>query len=109
MKSSTRENRKGESYGVNAVMEALRAGRRAILRSAECAGVIAAFIPERRAVGLTDTVAKTSAGAIEYLPVARVTNLSRLIEQLKERNVWVIGAAANASMNYTEWDWSRPS
>src|SRR5207248_9067669 len=47
-----------------------------LFRSAECAGVNAVFVPERRAVGLTDTVAKTSAGAIEYLPVARVTNRS---------------------------------
>jgi 23S rRNA (guanosine2251-2'-O)-methyltransferase len=81
----------------------------AILRTAECAGVSAVFVPERRAAGLNDTVAKTSAGAVEYLAIARVTNLSRLIEQLKERNVWVIGAAADASTNHTEWDWSRPS
>jgi 23S rRNA (guanosine2251-2'-O)-methyltransferase len=81
----------------------------AILRTAECAGVHAVFVPERRAVGLTDTVAKASAGALEYVPVARVTNLVRLIEQLKERNIWVIGADADASLDYTEWDWSVPS
>ena len=81
----------------------------AILRTAECAGASGVFIPERRAAGLNNTVAKTSAGAVEYLSVARVTNLSRLIEQLKERNVWVVGAAADAAMNYTQWDWSRPT
>src|SRR6267378_3142969 len=81
----------------------------AILRTAECAGVDGVFIPERRAAGLTDAVAKASAGAIEHVPVSRVTNLSRLIEQLKERNVWVVGAVGDATMNYTDWDWTRPS
>jgi 23S rRNA (guanosine2251-2'-O)-methyltransferase len=81
----------------------------AILRTAECAGVKGVFIPERRAAGLNETVAKASAGATEHLPIARVTNLSRLIEQLKERNVWIVGTAAEAGTNYTEWDWTRPS
>ena len=81
----------------------------AILRTSECAGVDAVFIPERRAAGLNETVAKAAAGAHEYVPVARVTNLARLIDQLKERNVWVIGTAGDAQINYTEWDWQRPS
>jgi len=81
----------------------------AILRTAESAGVQAVFIAERRAVGLTETVAKASAGAVEHVPVARVTNHTRLIEQLKERNVWVVGTAGDAAMLYTEWDWTRPS
>lgn len=81
----------------------------AILRTAECAGVDGVFIPERRAAGLNETVSKVSAGATEHLGVARVTNLSRLIEQLKERNVWVVGTAAGASTRYTDWDWTRPS
>ena len=81
----------------------------AILRTAECAGIDGVFIPERRAVGLTDTVAKAAAGAIEYVPVARVTNLVRLIEQLKERNIWVVGAAGDGALNYTEWDWTLPT
>ena len=68
-----------------------------ILRTAECAGVHGVFIAERRAVGLTSVVAKVAAGALEYVPVARVTNLVRLIEQLKERNIWVVGAAAEAN------------
>jgi len=81
----------------------------AILRTAECAGVHGVFVPERRAVGLTDTVAKAAAGATEHIPVARATNLVRLIEQLKERNVWVVGTAADATLVYTEWDWTRAS
>ena len=81
----------------------------AILRTAECAGVGGVFIPERRAVGLTDTVAKAAAGAVEYVPVARVTNLVRLIEQLKERNIWVVGAAAEARSSYSDWDWKLPT
>lgn len=81
----------------------------AILRTSECAGITGVFVPERRAAGLNETVAKASAGAIEHLPVARVTNLSRLIEELKGRNVWVVGTAADALMDYTEWDWTKPS
>ncbi len=81
----------------------------AVLRTVECAGADGVFIPERRAVGLTETVAKSSAGAIEYVPVAKVTNLNRLIEDLKERNIWTIGASADAKMDYTEWDWTQPS
>ena len=81
----------------------------AILRTAECAGTHGVFVPERRAVGLTDTVAKAAAGAVEHVPVARVTNLTRLIEQLKERNVWVVGAAPDVPLIYSDWDWTRPS
>lgn len=81
----------------------------AILRTAECAGASGVFIPERRAAGLNETVAKASSGAIEHLPIARVTNLSRLIDRLKERNVWVVGTAAEATTSYTDWDWTRPS
>ena len=81
----------------------------AILRTAECAGVDGVFMPERRAAGLSETVAKASAGAIEHVPAARVTNLSRLIDELKGRNVWVIGTAADAVTDYTEWDWTKPS
>jgi 23S rRNA (guanosine2251-2'-O)-methyltransferase len=81
----------------------------AILRTAECAGVHGVFIPERRAVGLTDIVAKAAAGAVEYVPIARATNLVRLIEQLKERNIWVVGAAAEGTSNYPDWDWTLPS
>ena len=81
----------------------------AILRTAECAGADGVFIPERRAAGLNETVAKTSAGAVEYLPIARVTNISVLIRQLKERNLWVVGTAADANVDYYDWDWTRAS
>ena len=81
----------------------------AILRTVECAGADGVFIPERRAVGLTETVAKSSAGAIEHVRVAKVTNLNRFIEDLKERNVWVVGTSGEATMSYTDWDWTTPS
>jgi 23S rRNA (guanosine2251-2'-O)-methyltransferase len=93
--------------GLDAVEDPRNLG--AILRTAECAGVNGVFIPERRAVGLTGTVAKTAAGALERVPVARVINLVQLIEQLKQRNIWVIGAAAEGTSEYTEWDWTVPS
>jgi 23S rRNA (guanosine2251-2'-O)-methyltransferase len=81
----------------------------AIIRTAECAGVHGVFVPERRAVGLTETVAKAAAGALEHVAIARVTNLVRLIEILKERNIWTVGTSADASVPYTDWDWTQPS
>jgi 23S rRNA (guanosine2251-2'-O)-methyltransferase len=81
----------------------------AILRTVECVGAHAVFIPERRAVGLTETVAKAAAGALERVRIARVQNLVRLVEELKERNIWTVGTSADAGMNYTEWDWTIPS
>lgn len=61
----------------------------AIIRTAECAGAHGVIIPKRRSVGLTAVVGKTSAGAVEYMPVARVTNISRTIEDLKKEGIWV--------------------
>ncbi|MEJ7847218.1 MAG: 23S rRNA (guanosine(2251)-2'-O)-methyltransferase RlmB [Pyrinomonadaceae bacterium] len=81
----------------------------AILRTVECSGADGVLIPERRAVGLTETVAKSSAGAAEHVKVAKVTNINRLIENLKERRVWVVGTSGDAKMDYTEWDWTQPS
>lgn len=80
----------------------------AILRSCEGAGVDGVFIPEHRAAGLTETVAKTSAGAVEYVRVARVTNLVRLIEDLKERSIWVVGVEGGTETGYTEFDFNVP-
>ena len=80
----------------------------AILRTVECAGADGVFIPERRAVGLNETVAKSSAGAAEYVKVAKVTNLNRLIDELKEHNIWVIGTSGEAKTDYTEWDFNVP-
>lgn len=68
----------------------------AIMRTAECAGAHGVIIPKRRSVGLTAVVAKTSAGAVEYMPVARVSNMVSAIRELKERGVWVFGTAAEA-------------
>jgi 23S rRNA (guanosine2251-2'-O)-methyltransferase len=93
--------------GLDAIEDPRNLG--AILRTAECAGVAGVFIPERRAVGLTATVAKTAAGALAHISVARVTNLVQLIEQLKQRNIWVIGAASDGTSDYTQWDWTVPS
>ncbi|MGD9564301.1 MAG: 23S rRNA (guanosine(2251)-2'-O)-methyltransferase RlmB [Pyrinomonadaceae bacterium] len=81
----------------------------AVLRSAECAGADGVIIPERRAAGLTDTVVKSSAGATEYVKVAKTSNLNRLIEDLKRRGIWVVGTRGDASMSYTDWDWTQPS
>jgi 23S rRNA (guanosine2251-2'-O)-methyltransferase len=81
----------------------------AILRVAECAGADGVFIPERRAVGLTETVAKSSAGATEYVRVAKVGNLNRLIDELKSNNIWVVGTSGEAETDYTDWDWTRSS
>lgn len=81
----------------------------ALIRTAECAGVHALFVPQRRAVGLTETVAKSAAGALEYVPVARATNIVRLLEELKERGIWTIGTDAEADTEYTAWDWTQPS
>ena len=81
----------------------------AILRTAECAGVSGVLIPERRAVGLTETVAKSAAGATEHVKVAKVGNLNKLILELKKKNVWVVGTDMDAEIDYTDWDWTRPS
>lgn len=80
----------------------------AVIRTAEGAGVHGVFIPERRAAGLTSVVAKVSAGAIDHMPVARVTNTSRLIESLKAEGVWVYGVEPSASKLYTDVDLRGP-
>ncbi|PLT31309.1 23S rRNA (guanosine(2251)-2'-O)-methyltransferase RlmB [Peribacillus deserti] len=79
-----------------------------IMRTADSSGVHGIIIPKRRAVGLTATVAKASTGAIEYIPVARVTNLSRAIEELKERGVWIAGTDAKAKQDYRRMDGNMP-
>lgn len=69
----------------------------AVLRSAEAAGCHGVIIPKRRSVGLNATVAKTSAGAVEYVPVVRVANLTETLRRLKERGIWVYGMDMNGS------------
>lgn len=80
----------------------------AIIRTAECAGAHGVIIPKRRSVGLTYAVGKSSAGAVEYVPVVRVTNLASTIDELKERGLWVYAA----DMDGTPWceqDYSGPT
>ena len=79
----------------------------AIIRSAECAGAHGVIVQERRAVGLTPAAVKASAGAVEYLPVARVTNLSNTIEVLKAHNIWVYAADMNGE-DYAQVDLGGP-
>ena len=70
----------------------------AIIRTAECAGAHGVIIPKRRSAGLTAVVAKSSAGAVSYLPVARVPNIPALLKDLKKQGIWVFGAAAEGTV-----------
>ena len=81
----------------------------AIIRSAECAGAHGVIIPKRRSVGLTATVAKASAGAVEYMKVAKVTNINAAIEELKEKGVWIFGTAAEGSIPMYQADLTGPA
>jgi len=78
----------------------------ALMRSANGAGVDGVVIPERRAAGITGTVVKASAGASESLSVARVVNIARTLEDLKERNVWVVGLDERGTQSYDELDYN---
>ena len=80
----------------------------AVIRSAECVGAHGVIIPERRAVGLTPAAVKASAGAVEHIPVARETNLTRTIERLKKEGIWVYGAAMNGE-DFRKVDFSGPA
>jgi len=79
-----------------------------ILRTADCTGVHGVIIPKRRSVGLTATVSKTSAGAVEYVPVARVTNIAQTIEELKEAGVWVAGTDVSAAQDVYKASFKLP-
>ena len=84
----------------------------AIIRTAECAGAHGVIIPKRRSAGLTSIVGKTSAGAVSYLPVARVPNIPALLKELQQQGVWVYGTAAEGTTELydadlkTAWDGS---
>jgi len=80
----------------------------AIVRTALAAGAYGVVIPERRAAGLTDTVARASAGALAHLPVVKVTNLARAMEELKEAGYWLVGLDEHADKTYTEVDYRSP-
>jgi 23S rRNA (guanosine2251-2'-O)-methyltransferase len=81
----------------------------AIIRTALAAGAHGVVIPERRAAGLTDTVARASAGALAHLPIAKVTNLARSMEELKEAGYWLVGLDENGEKTYTEVDYTSPT
>ena len=78
----------------------------AILRTADAAGADGIVIPERRAASVTGTVTKASAGASEQLPIARVTNIARTVEELKERNLWTVGLDERGSQTYDALDYN---
>jgi 23S rRNA (guanosine2251-2'-O)-methyltransferase len=80
----------------------------AVVRTALAAGADGVVIPERRAAGLTETVARVSAGALAHLPVARVKNLARAMEELKEAGYWLVGLDERAEKNYAEVDLTGP-
>ena len=77
----------------------------AILRTADAAGANGVIIPERRAAAVTGTVTKASAGASEHLPIAKVTNIARTIEELKDRNVWTVGLDERGPQTYDALDY----
>ncbi|NLY52760.1 MAG: 23S rRNA (guanosine(2251)-2'-O)-methyltransferase RlmB [Firmicutes bacterium] len=79
-----------------------------VLRTAEAVGAHGIVIPKRRAAGLTATVAKVSAGAVEYVPVAQVTNLARAIDDIKEAGLWVVGADMDGEKVHFEADLTGP-
>jgi 23S rRNA (guanosine2251-2'-O)-methyltransferase len=81
----------------------------AIVRTAHAAGASAVLIPERRAAGLTETVAKAAAGALEHLPVVRIGNVSQTLEQLKARGFWIYGLDERSNLLYSEADFARPT
>ena len=81
----------------------------AIIRSAECAGAHGVIIPKRRSVGLTATVAKASAGGIEYMKVCKVGNINNAIAELKEKGVWIFGTAAEGSVPMYQADLTGPA
>ena len=81
----------------------------AIIRTAHAAGAAAVVIPERRAAGLTETVAKASAGALAHLPVVRVVNISRALEELKTRGYWIYGLDERGAQAYDQTEFQQPT
>ena len=81
----------------------------AIIRTAYAAGAAAVLVPDRRAAGLTETVAKAAAGALEHLPVVRVGNVTQTLETLKARGFWIYGLDERATHLYSEIDYAKPT
>ena len=80
----------------------------AIIRTAEGAGADGIILPERRAAGLTDTVFSVSAGALEYIQVAQVTNLARTMEELRAKGIWLVGAEGGSEKLWYDFDYTLP-
>ena len=80
----------------------------AVIRSAECAGAGGVVLPERRSAGLTESAAVSSAGAWEHLPVARVVNLARTMDELRERGIWIVGCEGGAPEPWHAFDYTLP-
>jgi 23S rRNA (guanosine2251-2'-O)-methyltransferase len=81
----------------------------AIIRTAQAAGANAVIVPDRRAAGLTETVAKAAAGALEHLPVVRVGNVNQTLEDLKKRDFWIYGLDERGGQLYTEIEYVQPT
>ncbi len=81
----------------------------AIIRTAHAAGAAAVVIPERRAAGLTETVGRAAAGALAYMPVVRVVNINRTLDELKERGYWIYGLDERGKVAYDQVEFTRPS
>jgi 23S rRNA (guanosine2251-2'-O)-methyltransferase len=101
-------DRRQSGYGFLVVLDGVEDPHNlgALIRTADGAGADGVVIPERRASGLTGTAVKASAGASEHLPIARVTNISRTLDELKERNVWTVGLDQRGTQSYDELDYN---
>ncbi len=80
----------------------------ALIRTAECAGIHGAVIPKHHAASVNQTVAKTSAGASEHMPVAKVTNIAATLDELKEKGLWIVGTDTGGEKRYTDVDYTLP-
>ncbi len=101
-----KEGRESFVLALNGIQDPHNLG--AILRTADAAGVDGVVIPSRRAASISATVAKTSAGAVEYVRVARVSNIARTLRYFKERGLWVVGAETSGNVEYWKADLRGP-
>lgn len=103
-------NKPGEEHNFIAVLDEIKDPQNlgAVIRSADAAGVNGIILPKHRSAGLTAAAAKASAGAIEYVPVSRVTNISQVIDYLKECGFWIIGAHGQGETIYWNVDFNCP-
>ncbi len=101
----------GESKGLHVILDGIEDPHNvgAIIRTAHAAGAAAVVIPERRAAGVTETVQRSAAGALAYLPVVRVGNITRAIEDLKERGFWIYGLDERGEQSYDQVEFTAPT